>query len=243
MVTKIGYIATNTATLPWSDATDLLELPKGAQLKLLIHDPDTDLRALLVKFPAGYQVPAHTHAGTHATLVLDGKMLIGGQTLLPDDFCYGPSGVEHAACDCPEGCVFFEVFQGDPAHLPPADPSAAKAGDVGFQVIHFSDLPWLDGPSNNGLPPGTDVKILVHDRARRLRPMFTRMVPGYFEPRHVHEGAAPGTVLSGKQIVAGVTLERGDFRYSPPWLEHGPFDYPEGCVVFGVFQGDIVHKY
>ncbi len=246
MTSKLGYIAMKTSELEWSDGSELLKLPPGVMAKLLVDDPDTNMRALLVKFPPGYQEPAHTHAGTHATVVLEGKMVMGGKTLGPDDACYGPNDVEHEPILYPEGCVIFEIFQGDIARQPlPAGRSATagQSAGIGFLTLPYSEAQWQYGPQYNKLPPGTEIAMLVDDRARDLKVWMTRFVPGYHEPRHIHGGTAPGTVLYGKQIVAGKTLERGDFRYSGPWLEHGPFDYPEHCVVFSMFQGDIAHKY
>ncbi len=83
----------------------------------------------------------------------------------------------------------------------------------------------------------------MDDLERSLRAMIVSLRPGYHEPRNAHGGTSSGTVLSGKQIVGRVTLERGDFRYAPSWIEHGPFDCPGECVVFGVFLGDVARKY
>jgi hypothetical protein len=38
-----------------------------------------------------------------------------------------------------------------------------------------------------------------------------------------------------------VELRPGDFVYGGYDVEHGPFDYPEGCVVFAVFKGASAH--
>ncbi len=117
------------------------------------------------------------------------------------------------------------------------------ATNIGFLATHASELQWVDDTDVLALPKGIQVKIYVNDAERNLRVMLVKFPVGYHEPAHVHAGTHAVCVLEGKQIVGGKTLEKGDFCYGPDSIEHGPFDYPDGCVVFAVFQGDTVHKY
>jgi anti-sigma factor ChrR (cupin superfamily) len=121
--------------------------------------------------------------------------------------------------------------------------SMSSAQKVGFMALNASKLEWADDTDVLALPKGLKVKVLMTDKERNLTALLVKFPAGYHEPKHVHNGTHAATVLEGKQIVNGVTLERGDFCYGPAGEEHGPFDYPEGCVVFGVFQGDTVHEY
>lgn len=119
----------------------------------------------------------------------------------------------------------------------------ASTEKVGFLAINADSIEWEDDTDVLKLPKGLKVKVFMHDKERNLTALLVKFPPGYREPPHVHGGTHAVTVLDGKQIVKGVTLQRGDFCYGPAGEEHGPFDYPEGCVVFGVFQGDTVHQY
>jgi anti-sigma factor ChrR (cupin superfamily) len=114
--TEVGFLASYADELDWQDDTDVLRLPPGVQVKVLMRDSARNLAALLVKFPPGYHEPAHVHAGTHALAVVSGTQVVAGKTLKPGDFCYGPANVEHGPFDYPEGCVVFAVFQGDTVH-------------------------------------------------------------------------------------------------------------------------------
>lgn len=113
---EVGFLAIYASEVEWQDDTDLLHLPEGVQVKVLMHDPARDLRVMLVKFPPGYHEPAHVHAGTHADTIIQGTQVVGGKSLRQGDLCYGPAGVEHGPFDYPEGCVVFAVFQGDTVH-------------------------------------------------------------------------------------------------------------------------------
>ena len=38
-------------------------------------------------------------------------------------------------------------------------------------------------------------------------------------------------------------MKPGDYVYGGSHQEHGPFGYPEGCVVFSSFRGGTNHRY
>ena len=247
MTTEVGCVVVNSTDLAWSKESQFLTLPEGLQVKLLVHDPVRHLQAFLVKFPAGYHEPAHTHGGTHATVVLEGSQIVGGKTMVADGFCYGPGGVEHGPFDYPDGCVVFSTFQGDPSHtwLPSDQASGTKpnVGEVGFLAINADEMPWQDGEAVLKLPRGVMVKLLAQDAKRNLTVLAVRFPPGYVEPRHIHGGTHSDCILAGKMVVHGKTLERGDLIYGPNGVEHGPMDYPAGCTVFALMQGDLAHEY
>jgi hypothetical protein len=51
-------------------------------------------------------------------------------------------------------------------------------------------------------------------------------------------------VLEGVQIVNGVHLHPGDYVWAAGPEAHGPYEYPEGCVVFASFRGlSSRHRY
>ena len=62
--------------LAWKDAP---QLPKGAQYVILIGDPTKagEMFVQRVKFPANYQVPAHTHPFTEYVTVMSGSLGYG----------------------------------------------------------------------------------------------------------------------------------------------------------------------
>ena len=68
--------------------------------------------------------------------------------------------------------------------------------------------------------------------------------PGYVEPRHNHASNHSVIVLEGLQIAEGEPLQPGDYLWADGSRPHGPFEYPEGCVVFASFRGpSSQHRY
>ena len=113
----------------------------------------------------------------------------------------------------------------------------------GFVTIAANEIDWEDDQILV-LPEGVKSKVLAIDKSRNLMDMMGKFPPGYVEPRHTHDSSHNIVVLEGKMIVEGKTLERGGYVYAEPNIEHGPYEYPEGCVVFAHFEGmSAVHKY
>jgi anti-sigma factor ChrR (cupin superfamily) len=113
----------------------------------------------------------------------------------------------------------------------------------GFIALNTADIPWEMDTKWLTLPPGVEVKILNEDPELRRVDMMVRFPPGYVEPRHTHESYHCICVLEGTMKVAGKTLKRGDYVFG--WDQpHGPYEYPDGCTAFVVFQqGSTAHIY
>lgn len=103
-------ITLESESLDWEDG-DALTLPEGAKVHVL-NENDAEGRVdMVVKFPPGYVEPEHTHQGAHASLILDGRMLVHGHELTPGDFFYGHQ-ITHGPLEYPDGCVIFTSFVG-----------------------------------------------------------------------------------------------------------------------------------
>jgi quercetin dioxygenase-like cupin family protein len=94
---------TDAAKLSWAPAQGL---PPGAQVAVLYGDPSkTGPFALRFKFPAGYQIPTHSHPTDELLTVLSGKarMSFGedasektADAMSQDSFMVLPAGHWHA---------------------------------------------------------------------------------------------------------------------------------------------------
>jgi anti-sigma factor ChrR (cupin superfamily) len=100
------------------------------------------------------------------------------------------------------------------------------------------DGAWADDVDVLALGEGVQVKIMYRDDDAGLINMLIKFPPGYTEPEHSHDSEHSGVVLEGVQIVDGQTLLPGDTLHAPANVPHGPFQYPEGCVVFTSFRGN-----
>lgn len=109
-----------------------------------------------------------------------------------------------------------------------------------FTTASRWDKEWTDDAGSLQLGSGVQIKVMYADEALGIINMLVRFPPGYREPAHRHASEHSSVVLEGLQIVDGKQMHPGDSLYAPPDELHGPFDYPEGCVLFSAFRGSSV---
>lgn len=96
----------DAASIEWEDI-NIQRLPAGIEQTILYRDDATGRIDKIIKFPAGYVEPEHTHEAEHATMILDGRMLLHGHELTSGDYLFGPGGKPHGPMRYPDGCIVF----------------------------------------------------------------------------------------------------------------------------------------
>lgn len=124
-----GSAGVNPGTLKWGAAP--LFLPPGAQLVVLDGDPGKAVRITLrLKFPAGYQLPAHLHPTQEDLTVISGSAHVGmgdvldkgaGTLLKPGGFVALPKDMNHYLWTTEETVV--QVHLQGPFAITYADPA------------------------------------------------------------------------------------------------------------------------
>lgn len=75
-------------------------LPPGAEYILISEDAATHGIQALVRFPAGFSLPAHAHSCTETLVVVSGKLEVTAagekRVLRAGDFAVLPAGAEHS---------------------------------------------------------------------------------------------------------------------------------------------------
>lgn len=110
-------------------------------------------------------------------------------------------------------------------------------------ILDTASLEWQDGASLLTLPRGVKIKLLSEDKTRGRRDMLVSFPPGYVEPRHLHDGYHSDILLEGTWIVEGKVLKPGGYVFGPANVAHGPFECPDGVIVFASFYGNPEHRY
>jgi anti-sigma factor ChrR (cupin superfamily) len=104
------------STLQWSACP--APLPAGCELAVLHGDPAKPNTDALLRVPAGYAIPPHTHSSAERMMLVSGRLDVryqGAQpaTMLPGTYAYGPAQRPHSAtCMAAEPCVLFIAFEG-----------------------------------------------------------------------------------------------------------------------------------
>jgi quercetin dioxygenase-like cupin family protein len=112
----------------------------------------------------------------------------------------------------------------------------------GFITIPADEIPFTEDNMLT-LPKGVKSKILAQNKDGTVMDIEVQFPPGYVEPRHTHKSSHADVILDGKMLIEGKVLLRGGYLYAEPNVVHGPYSYPEGCMVFGHIVGaSIAHK-
>ena len=113
-----------------------------------------------------------------------------------------------------------------------------------FHIAHRWEIDWQDDVDVLTLGHGVKVKVLYQDKADDHTDMLISFPAGFIEPRHNHASSHSVIVIEGLQIAEGEKLFPGDYLWADGSRPHGPFEYPEGCVVFASFRGPSAqHRY
>ena len=95
---RLEMIAIDTTSMPWEERY-MAAAGKSNFRKLLLQDPDTGMEIRLVRYPAGFTTPWHTHPCAHGMYVLEGTLVTHKGSYGPGAFVWFPEGMlmEHGA--------------------------------------------------------------------------------------------------------------------------------------------------
>ncbi len=111
-------------------------------------------------------------------------------------------------------------------------------GDV--EIVRCADIPWEDRRNVDNWP--SRAGMYWDDREHALCFRLIDYPVGSIEPRHVHAGSHATTLLKGRAIVDGLTLNPLDVIVGPSNEPHGPLHYVDGCQLLSVFHGSYYHS-
>jgi anti-sigma factor ChrR (cupin superfamily) len=97
-------------SLPWIDTAP------GNRMKVLYHDPATDMLTILTKLEPGAGIPAHRHEDLEQTLVLEGSLVDHEGECSAGNFVIRAKGSRHAPT-APKGCTMLVFFMKPTAAL------------------------------------------------------------------------------------------------------------------------------
>jgi hypothetical protein len=80
-------------------------LCEGIEIKTLWHSVRRGRHAFLIRIRPGAILPAHEHAGDEECMVLEGDMVVDGETFGPGDFHVAFADTRHAVVTSRGGCL------------------------------------------------------------------------------------------------------------------------------------------
>ena len=103
---SLGALASRfieTESVPW------IETAPGSKMKVIYHDPATDMLTILAKLEPGAGIPPHVHEDLEQTFVLEGSLVDHEGECTAGNFVIRAKGSRHAPT-APAGCTMLVFF-------------------------------------------------------------------------------------------------------------------------------------
>ena len=92
-----------TDSVPW------IETAPGNKMKVIYHDPVTDMLTILSKLEPGSGIPGHVHQDLEQTYVIEGSLVDDEGECTAGNFVIRAKGSRHAPT-APKGCTMLVFF-------------------------------------------------------------------------------------------------------------------------------------
>jgi anti-sigma factor ChrR (cupin superfamily) len=103
---SLGALASRfieTESVPW------IEMSPGNRMKVIYHDPATDMLTIVSKLEPGAGIPPHVHEDLEQTFVLEGSLRDAEGECTAGNFVIRAKGSRHAPT-APNGCTMLVFF-------------------------------------------------------------------------------------------------------------------------------------
>jgi anti-sigma factor ChrR (cupin superfamily) len=110
---SLGALASrfiDTDSVPW------IEMSPGNKMKVIYHDPATDMLTILSKLEPGAGTPAHVQEDLEQTFILEGSLRDDEGECTAGNFVVRAKGSRHAPV-APNGCTMLVFFMKPTASL------------------------------------------------------------------------------------------------------------------------------
>ena len=92
-----------------TDAVPWVETSPGNKMKVIYHDPVTDMLTILSKLEPGSGIPPHVHEDLEQTFVLEGSLVDDEGECTAGNFVIRAKGSRHSPV-APKGCTMLVFF-------------------------------------------------------------------------------------------------------------------------------------
>jgi hypothetical protein len=216
-----------TQLLQWR-SDRLQSLRPGVEVKVLSEDPVDGACSLLVKYPAGFSIPAGALNVDDEFLVIDGSLTIGEQEYREFGYAHLPAGYQTGGWSSREGAIVLEFFSGAP------QAAAPSAYDERRLVLHLDgfQVPYT-GNFHPQFPPGAGRKMLFQDPITQDATWLLGTLPiRWAERSEVHPTVEEMYLLAGEVHGDHGVMRPGAYFWRPPLVPHGPYGTLTGNLYF-----------
>ncbi|WP_439532790.1 cupin domain-containing protein [Polymorphobacter sp.] len=213
--------------LPWR-TDDLNGTKPGVETKVLSQDDETGASSQLIRYPAGWTLPAGALACDEEFLVLEGALEIGGVRYGPFGYAHWPAGHDAGARTCTEDAVVLSFFSAMPTAGPVAavNPARLVPHIDGFSVTYTGNF-------HPEFPAGAGRKLLFVDPETGDTSWLLGTLPmRWAERAEVHPVVEEMFLLAGESHGNRGVMKPGAYFWRPPLIPHGPYGTITGNLYF-----------
>ncbi len=226
-------------SLPWAP-DPRFGLGDGVEVKILSEDAESGAASLLVRYSAGWSLPAGARGADEEFLVLDGELRAGEALFGHLNYAHWPAGRPAAARVSENGAVALTFFSGDPRRPAPAayDPARLVERLDTFGVTYTGNF-------HPEFPPGAGRKVLFTDPATKETSWILGTLPMRWADRsEEHDHVEEMYLLSGESHGDRGVMRPGAYFWRPGHIAHGPYGTLTGNLYFFRTQGGpLVTRY
>ncbi len=110
-MTKNKMVLVDANEAEWQPV-ELPNLPSGAFMKPLNLNEKTGSLTALVKFPAGFVEPRHSHSVGHTVYVIENELGSGNSAYTEGTYWYAPANDVHGPVEQEDDCTFLLITDG-----------------------------------------------------------------------------------------------------------------------------------
>jgi len=209
---------------------------EGIHCKVLSHDAGSGGCSLLLRYPAGWQRPAHFLTAAHEFMVLEGAIEWDGIGYGLDDYAWLPAGRAASGAASAAGAVVLTFFDRGPQLVAGRPPAGMPEPPAAIERLATHELPWTSAD----IDPDVQFlrlahKVLRHDPLAGEKTLLLNSGAqthprGWAEAQLRHDCVEEMFLLGGDLIGERGTMYEGAYFWRPPGLWHGPFGSRRGSL-------------
>jgi hypothetical protein len=215
-------------------------LGRDVEVKILSEDTETGAASLLVRYPAGWTLPAGARGADEEFLILDGELKVGDTVYGYFNYAHWPSGYAAGARASASGATVLTFFSGDPRQPAPVSYEPTRL----VERLDAFVIPYT-GNFHREFPPGAGRKVLFTDPTTKETSWILGTLPlRWAERSEMHEDVEEMYLLSGESHGDRGVMRPGAYFWRPGHLAHGPYGTLTGNLYFFRSKGGpLVTRY
>lgn len=205
------------------------------QAKLLGVDPQSGDMTAIIRYPAGYELPAQRLSADEEIFVLNGGLELDGLELTRDCYAYWPRGMHRQPMRSKAGADVLTFFNGNGETIRRLADNENAMADAPIMRIDIREGVWtadVEAMGLSGMASSARIRTLRVNEAKGEITYISAAIPYWRESQpEIHPVAQEFFVLSGE--IAGPTglLRQGAYVWRPAGAVHGPYGSLTGAVM------------